>query len=60
MADMKQEVKSVDEPQSFAVSNQSDPKNLQELTQYVSWFKGVVCFVSARIYFTKGNYVSTV
>lgn len=35
MADLKQEIKP-DEQQNFAVGNNSDPKNLQELTQYVS------------------------
>jgi hypothetical protein len=35
MADMKQDSKS-EESQNFAVGNTSDPKNLQELTEYVS------------------------
>lgn len=33
MADMKQEIKTED--QSYAVGTTSDPKNLQELTQYI-------------------------
>ncbi|XP_039281314.1 heat shock factor-binding protein 1 [Nilaparvata lugens] len=36
MADIKQDIKvEVEEQQNFAVSNQTDPKNLQELTQYI-------------------------
>ncbi|KAK9510788.1 hypothetical protein O3M35_005500 [Rhynocoris fuscipes] len=34
MADVKQDIKP-DEQQNFAVGNNSDPKNLQELTQYI-------------------------
>lgn len=34
MADMKQEIKTED--QNYAVGTTTDPKNLQELTQYVS------------------------
>nr|BAN21375.1 heat shock factor binding protein, putative [Riptortus pedestris] len=34
MADVKQDIKP-DEQQNFSVGNNSDPKNLQELTQYI-------------------------
>ncbi|KAJ9592606.1 hypothetical protein L9F63_015744, partial [Diploptera punctata] len=33
MADIKQEA--VDDQQNYSVGNNSDPKNMQELTQYV-------------------------
>ena len=36
MADIKPELKPVDDQQNYAVGNNSDPKNMQELTQYVS------------------------
>lgn len=35
MADLNQEVK-VEENKNFTVGNSSDPRNIQELTQYVS------------------------
>lgn len=38
MADIKQEIKLEEDQQNFAVGNTGDPKNLQELTQYVSRF----------------------
>lgn len=38
MADIKPEVKPTEEQQNFAVGTTSDPKNVQELTQYVSLF----------------------
>lgn len=42
MADIKQEIKPTEEQPNFAVGTTNDPKNLQELTQYVSrhlvWF----------------------
>lgn len=36
MADIKQEIKPTEEQPNFAVGTTNDPKNLQELTQYVS------------------------
>jgi hypothetical protein len=36
MADMKQELKSVDDQQNYSLGSSSDPKNMQELTQHVS------------------------
>lgn len=36
MADMKQDLKSVDDQQNYSLGNSSDPKNMQELTQHVS------------------------
>jgi hypothetical protein len=36
MADMKQDLKSVDDQQNYSTGNNSDPKNMQELTQHVS------------------------
>jgi hypothetical protein len=36
MADMKQDLKSVDDQQNYSIGNSSDPKNMQELTQHVS------------------------
>lgn len=36
MADMKQDLKSVDDQQNYSMGNSSDPKNMQELTQHVS------------------------
>ncbi|XP_054282886.1 heat shock factor-binding protein 1-like [Macrosteles quadrilineatus] len=35
MADIKPEVKPTEEQQNFAVGTTSDPKNVQELTQYI-------------------------
>ncbi|KAK7861842.1 hypothetical protein R5R35_000599 [Gryllus longicercus] len=35
MADMKQDLKTVEDQQNYTPSNNSDPKNMQELTQYV-------------------------
>ncbi|XP_023721504.1 heat shock factor-binding protein 1 [Cryptotermes secundus] len=35
MADMKQDLKSVDDQQNYSIGNSSDPKNMQELTQHV-------------------------
>ncbi|GFG39949.1 hypothetical protein Cfor_09006 [Coptotermes formosanus] len=35
MADMKQELKSVDDQQNYSLGSSSDPKNMQELTQHV-------------------------
>jgi hypothetical protein len=37
----KSDLKNADDQQNYAVGN-SDPKNMQELTEYVSW-----CFVSS-------------
>jgi hypothetical protein len=36
MADVKQDLKSMDDQQNYADGNSSDPKNMQELTQHVS------------------------
>jgi hypothetical protein len=36
MADMKQDLKSVDDQQNYSIGNSGDPKNMQELTQHVS------------------------
>lgn len=36
MADIKQEINPTEEQQNFAVGTTNDPKNLQELSQYVS------------------------
>jgi hypothetical protein len=36
MADVKQDMKSVDDQQNYSIGNSSDPKNMQELTQHVS------------------------
>lgn len=38
MADIKQEINPTEEQQNFAVGTTNDPKNLQELSQYVSSF----------------------
>ncbi|PSN37794.1 hypothetical protein C0J52_13360 [Blattella germanica] len=35
MADIKQDLKSVDDQQNYSVGTNGDPKNVQELTQYV-------------------------
>nr|CAD7568272.1 unnamed protein product [Timema californicum] len=35
MADIKQELKTADDQQNYSVGNSTDPKNMQELTQYV-------------------------
>ncbi|XP_012266704.1 heat shock factor-binding protein 1 [Athalia rosae] len=35
MADVKQEHKNAEDDENYAVGNNTDPKNMQELTQYV-------------------------
>lgn len=35
MSNIKQEIKTEEEQQNYSMSNNSDPKNMQELTQYV-------------------------
>lgn len=35
MANIKQEMKSEEDQQNYSVGNNTDPKNMQELTQYV-------------------------
>nr|CAD7452262.1 unnamed protein product [Timema tahoe] len=36
MADIKQELKTADDQQNYSVGNSTDPKNMQELTQYIT------------------------
>jgi len=46
MADMKQDLKSVDDQQNYSLGNSSDPKNMQELTQHVS--NKILCIIPNR------------